>query len=492
MGTCRKLATIALACLVVALTASVARADSFNGLALTPPMGFNDWNAFHCNVSEDLIKQTALAMHENGMQAAGYDYVNIDDCWMNGRTVPAGPAKVAAGRDADGHLVADPTFFSSGIKALADYVHSLGLKLGIYEDAGAATCQGLAGSLGHEETDAQDFAAWDVDYLKYDWCNVPLGSVPGTTVDEKARLLYTKMSQALVATGRPIVFEAATLGDTRVMPWRWTPAVANLWRTTTDISPNFASMLGKFTLNSTLAQFAGPGHWNDPDMLEIGTGGFTTLVAPVARGDTNVKVASVSNVAVGSALRVGTAAGGDLESAIVESVGTAGATGTGITLASRLSSDHDSGTAVGKSGLSLTESKTHLSLWAMEAAPLIAGTDVVNLAAQNLAIYRNPDVVAVDQDALGVQATVLSNADSHWTLVKPLADGDLAVLLFNAGAAPWDDAGATLASVGADPDALYLSRDLWAHGARVVRGDIHVASIEAHGVAMLRLHRLTP
>jgi alpha-galactosidase len=250
------------AALVVTSAAPAAALD--NGLARTPPMGFNDWNAYHCNVTASLIEQTALAMHTDGMQAAGYDYVNIDDCWL------------APARAADGQLQANPTTFPQGIKAVADYVHSLGLKLGIYEDAGTATCAGFPGSYGHYAQDAQTFASWGVDYLKLDWCNVPFGDFPGQTHEQVAQTLYTQMRDALAATGRPIVFSMCNGWDSAVQPQTWAQPVANLWRTTTDIGDNFASMLSNFSQNVNYWQDAGPGAWNDPDMLEIGNGGMTT------------------------------------------------------------------------------------------------------------------------------------------------------------------------------------------------------------------------
>ncbi|WP_345630977.1 hypothetical protein [Rugosimonospora acidiphila] len=613
-------------------------------------MGFNDWNAFGCNVSASLIEQTALAMHNNGMQAAGYNYVNIDDCWMNGRNVSGSAAKLAAGR-VNGHLIADPTFFppsapglNDGIKIVADYVHSLGMKLGIYEDTGTATCQGLAGTYQgpngatYDTVDAQDFASWGVDYLKDDWCNVPLGDVPGATRDDKAAYLYTQMSQALKATGRPIVFESATLGDTGLKTYTWAPAISNLWRTTSDISASFSSMLRNFTTNSALAAYAGPGHWNDPDMLEIGTGSSTTLAGAVAPGDTNVKVNSVSGAVVGGVLRIGTAAAGDVEGGVITSVGTAagsttllaaaaagdnnvkvgsvgafaagqqitidtganaqtatitsvgtagtsttlaaataagattipvasvanlavgdtlavdnganaetvtitavgtaGATGTGvtvspaltlahanraavndasqpgtgvsfappltaahpagttaagagtgITISAPLAKSHPIGESAGKSGLTLAESQTEFGLWAMEAAPLIAGTDIVNIAPQNLAVYNNAGVVAIDQDPLGAQATVVTGSSTNpdWTLTKPLANGDTAVALFNAGSTPWTNVSASLASLGLDPTRAYAATDQWSHDTTTVAGAITLDSIPAHGTVLLRL-----
>ncbi len=230
-----------------------AAAASYNGLAQTPPMGFNDWNAYGCNTSESLIKQTAAKMVSSGLAADGYQYVNIDDCWLQ------------SSRSASGQLQPDYTKFPDGISGTASYVHSLGLKLGIYEDAGTATCAGYPGSLGHETTDADTFASWGVDYLKYDNCN---------NNNESAQTRYTTMSNALKATGRTILFSMCDWGQES--PWTWGAPIANMWRTTGDISPTWASMLSNFHSNVTLASYAGPGHWNDPDMLEVGNGMTTT------------------------------------------------------------------------------------------------------------------------------------------------------------------------------------------------------------------------
>jgi alpha-galactosidase len=235
-----------------------------NGLALTPPMGFNDWNAYHCGVSASLIEQTAKAMHTDGMQAAGYKYVNVDDCWL------------ASTRAANGQLQANPTTFPQGIKPVADYVHSLGLKFGIYEDAGTSTCAGYPGSYGHYAQDAQAFASWGVDYLKLDWCNLPFQDFPGQTHQQVAQKLYSQMRDALAATGRPIMFSMCNGWDSAVQPQTWAQPVANLWRTTNDISDSFGSMLSNFTQNVQYWPDARPGAWNDPDMLEVGNGGMTT------------------------------------------------------------------------------------------------------------------------------------------------------------------------------------------------------------------------
>jgi alpha-galactosidase len=249
-----KRALLSLLLVVAASTAvglvSAAPAQALNnGLAKTPPMGWNDWNAFGCNVSEALVEQTAAFMVSSGMKAAGYLYVNIDDCWMS------------SSRSSSGHLVPDPTKFPDGISGVANYVHGLGLKLGIYESAGTATCAGYPGSLNHETTDAADFAAWGVDYLKYDNCN-------NQGVDWQVR--YNAMRDALAATGRAIVYSLCEWGQDNV--WTWGAGTGNLWRTTGDINASFGSMLSNFHTNVALSSFASPGAWNDPDMLEVGNG----------------------------------------------------------------------------------------------------------------------------------------------------------------------------------------------------------------------------
>jgi len=234
-------------------------------LALTPPMGWNSWNKFGCNVSEELIRATAHAMVKSGMKDAGYHYVVIDDCWQ-------------VSRDRVGNIIADLQRFPSGIKTLADYVHLLGLKFGIYSDAGSKTCAGRPGGLGHEYQDARQYAAWGVDYLKYDWCNT-------TTQDAKAS--YANIRQALDVSGRPIVLSICEWGTAK--PWLWGKEVGgNLWRTTGNIQDRWDGKIkwpdggccGYGVVNIVdmemgLESFAGPGHWNDPDMLEVGNGGMT-------------------------------------------------------------------------------------------------------------------------------------------------------------------------------------------------------------------------
>ena len=231
--------------------------------AAPPPMGFNDWNAYGCNVSAALIESAARFLHHSGMEADGYDDVNIDDCWL------------APQRSATGELVPDPAKFPHGIAAVARYVHRLGLKLGIYEDAGTATCAGYPGSYGSYALDARTFAAWGVDYVKFDQCNIPFQDYPGMTHTQVDQMLYAQMSRALKATGRPIVFSACTGTDDTSEPWSWGRGVASLWRTTGDIQDDFPSTLANFEGNVGLWRYAGRGHFNDPDMLEIGNGGQT-------------------------------------------------------------------------------------------------------------------------------------------------------------------------------------------------------------------------
>ncbi|MFT4082676.1 MAG: glycoside hydrolase family 27 protein [Nocardioides sp.] len=360
-------------------------------LAQTPPMGWNDWNSFGCDVSAELVEQTADEIVDLGLQDAGYDYVNIDDCWMTSE------------RDADtGELVPDPDKFPDGISAVADYVHSLGLKLGIYESAGETTCQGYPGSLGHEELDAQTFADWGVDYLKYDNCGSP--SSDDTAEEYEAR--YQVMGDALADTGRDIVYSICEWGNYE--PWTWgTEAGGQLWRTTGDISDSYGSMLSIAEQNSELASYAGPGSWNDPDMLEVGNGGMTT-----------------------------------------------------------------------------TEYRSHFSLWSMMAAPLLIGSDLRSISKADLAILGNTDVIAVDQDSKGVQGTVVTENGNIMVMRKPLANGDVAVLLFNkSGTAR--NISTTKKAVGVSGGKMSLD-DLWTGKTTTSSGRI-ASWVPAHGVAMYRV-----
>src|SRR6201996_214320 len=233
-----------------------------NGLAKTPPMGWNSWNKFGCKgLNEKVVRETADTMVTSGMKDAGYQFVILDDCWQTGR-------------DQAGNIVADAERFPSGIKALADYIHSKGLKFGIYTDAGTMTCAKRPGSVGHEYQDAKQYANWGVDYLKEDWCS----TLPGQNSESS----YTLMRNALEAAGRPILFSICEWGSTK--PWLWAGSVGNMWRATADIQDcwDCKKTWGGNGVTQILDQmngiesYAGPGHWNDPDMLEVGNGGMTT------------------------------------------------------------------------------------------------------------------------------------------------------------------------------------------------------------------------
>ena len=243
--------------IAVMMTSIILSAQKFSGLAETPPMGWNSWNIYACDINESLVKEVAKAMVDRGLKDAGYEYVVIDDCWHGER-------------DSLGFITADPVKFPSGIKALADYVHSLGLKFGIYSDAGWKTCGGRPGSRGYEFQDAMKYAEWGVDYLKYDWCN---------TEGLKAEGAYLTMRDALYKAGRPILFSMCEWGDNK--PWKWAKDIGHMWRTTGDIYDDFYGELNHGTWSSWgilnildmqegLREYAGPGHWNDPDMMEVG------------------------------------------------------------------------------------------------------------------------------------------------------------------------------------------------------------------------------
>jgi len=356
-----------------------------NGLARTPPMGWNSWNHFGCDVSAQLIRETADAMVASGMREAGYRYVVIDDCWQ-------------VARDGGGKLVADSVRFPGGIKPVADYVHSRGLKFGIYTDAGRMTCQGRPGTYGHEEQDARTFAEWGVDYVKEDWCYAEGLDAPTQ---------YAKFRDALARAGRPIVFSICEWGSNR--PWEWGPRSGNLWRTTGDIEDRWGSMLGIVDLSTQYALAARAGAWNDPDMLEVGNGGMTD-----------------------------------------------------------------------------DEYRAHFSLWAIMAAPLMAGNDLRGMSAATREILTNAEVIAVDQDSAGVQGTlVASNPPELQAWAKPLKDGSKAVVLLNrsglqtAMSVSWWRIG-----LHAGPARV---RDLWAHADRGTFTERFSAVVPAHGVVMVRI-----
>jgi alpha-galactosidase len=390
---------VAIILVALVMIPSMARAQvQRDSLALTPPMGWNSWNKFACNVSEDLIKTVADAIATNGMKDVGYQYVVIDDCWQ-------------VKRDEEGNIVADPQHFPSGIKGLADYIHSKGLKFGIYSDAGAKTCAGRPASQGHEYQDAMQYAKWGVDYLKYDWCNT------GTRNAEEA---YTTMSNALLSTGRPIVFSMCEWGTAK--PWLWGKGIGNLWRTTGDISDRWEGkkkwpdgnccengMLAIVDEQVGLESFAGPGHWNDPDMLEVGNGGMTT-----------------------------------------------------------------------------PEYRAHFSLWAILAAPLIAGNDVRSMSADTKEILENKEVIAIDQDPLGREGRRISKQGDLEVWGRPLKDGGRAVILFNRGTSD-AEVSVTWEQLAYPGHLSARVRDLWEHKDLGFFDGGYKAKVAPHSVTMLKV-----
>jgi alpha-galactosidase len=360
-----------------------------NKLARTPPMGWNSWNFFARRIDDAAVRGMADAMASNGMKAAGYTYINIDDTWEGTR-------------DAEGNIRTNEKF--PDMKALADYVHSKGLKIGIYSSPGPKTCAGFEGSYAHEEQDAKTWAAWGIDYLKYDWCSATRAFKP-----EQERVVYQKMAEALRATGRPIVYSLCQYGAVHVEQWG-AQAGGNLWRTTGDIRDQWESMskIG-FDQQQGLAKYAGPGHWNDPDMLEIGNGKMTDA-----------------------------------------------------------------------------EYRTHMSLWAMLAAPLLAGNDIRTMSDETKAILLNADVIAVDQDKLGAEGTRISKEGTLEIWVKPMADGGKTIAIFNRGDEPvfrsFD-----LTQYGASKSSKM--RDLWSHTDAGKASTPYSVQIASHAVVMLREKR---
>ncbi len=326
---------------LIGLVANSSYAQKFEELAQTPPMGWNSWNTFQTNIDEPLLKGMVDTYVSSGMKDAGYTYFVLDDGWMSME------------RDKDGNLVADPKKFPNGMKEFADYVHSKGLKFGIYNCAGTKTCAGYPGTRGYEYQDARLYASWGVDYLKFDWCN---------TDGINAKEAYTTMSMAIRAAGRPMVFSLCEWGNHQ--PWRWAKDVGQLWRSTGDIYAGFDKNLSKGTWTAlsvlsildkqdSIRQYAGPGHWNDPDMLEVGN------------------------------------------------------------------------------GMKYNEDKAHFSLWCMLAAPLMAGNDLRKMSDQTKSILTNKDLIAVDQDALGIEAFRYYSFDGIEIWVKPLSNSEVAVCFLN-------------------------------------------------------------
>ncbi len=365
-----------------------------NGLVRTPPMGWNSWNKFAGRVTAEDVKGMADAMVSSGMSKVGYVYVNIDDTWEG------------QGRDANGNMTTNSKF--PDMKGLADYVHSKGLKIGIYSGPGPKTCAGYEGSYGHEEQDAKQWAAWGIDYLKYDWCSA--GQI---YKDEEMQAVYQKMGDALRKTGRPIVYSLCQYGRAEV--WKWGAKVGgNLWRTTGDIADRWNSLdrigfgtavPGRLTQLDIAASMK-PGQFNDPDMLEVGNGGMTN-----------------------------------------------------------------------------DEYKLHMSLWSMLAAPLLAGNDLRTMTEETKAILMNTEVIAIDQDKAVKPPRKISEDGTSIVLARPLADGSMAVGLFNRGEAA--------AEISVKWDAIGMkvkkSRDLWLHQDLKVSGDGYSATVPRHGVVLLKV-----
>jgi alpha-galactosidase len=356
-----------------------------DGLARTPPMGWNSWNHFAEAVDDRTVRETADAMVTSGMAEAGYVFVNIDDTWEGTR-------------DGGGNLTSNTKF--PDMAALAAYVHSKGLKIGIYSSPGPYTCGGYEGSYGHEDQDAKTFATWGIDYLKYDWCSA--GRIYGNA---DLRPVYQRMGEALQRCGRPIVFSLCEYGMGDV--WTWGPSVgANLWRTSGDIEDNWNSMSRIGFSQGRLATYAAPGHWNDPDMLEIGNGGMSEI-----------------------------------------------------------------------------EYRTHFSLWCLLAAPLMAGNDLRTMSRETREILTNREVIGIDQDSLGRQATRVWEKEGLEIWTKLLADGAEAIGIFNRSDAPrpvafpWTQVGL--------PGRPSRVRDLWRHLGLTPIDDAFRADIPAHGVILL-------
>ncbi len=381
-------ATLALA----TLFATAAQADP--AAAPTPPMGWNSWNHFADKIDDATVRAQADAMVKSGMRDAGYVYINIDDTWEGQR-------------DAAG--VIHPNAKFPDMKALAAYVHARGLKLGIYSSPGPKTCAGYEGSQGHEVQDAQTYAAWGVDYLKYDLCSLSAPMIAAGSLDKAQAIelaAYRRMADALHATGRPIVFSLCQYGFAQV--WRWGGSVdGNLWRTTGDITDTYPRMLAIGLGQAGLSKFAKPGNWNDPDMLEVGNGGMKP-----------------------------------------------------------------------------DEYRTHMSLWALLAAPLLAGNDLSAMSPETTAMLTNREVIAIDQDRAGIQGDRVAVEGPLETWAKPLAGGAKAVGLFNTSDLP-AVMSLNLADVGFGAGAKV--RDVWAGKDVEAPQGRYTVVVPAHGVALLKL-----
>ena len=355
-----------------------------NGLARTPPMGWNSWNKFANRVDDVTVRAMADAMVTSGMKDVGYTYINIDDTWE-------GP------RDANGNITGNRKF--PNMKGLADYVHSKGLKIGIYSSPGPETCGGYPGSYGHEVQDANTYTSWGFDYLKYDWCGA--NRIYQTS---EMPAVYQKMGDALLSTGRPIIFSICQFGSPDV--WVWGPrAGGNLWRTTADIEDTWNRMEAIGFSQFHIAPYTRPGHWNDPDMLEIGNGGMTA-----------------------------------------------------------------------------NEYRTHMSLWSLLAAPLLAGNDLRAMTEETRSILMNREVIAIDQDPTAQPVKKISEQDPLVVAARPLRHHDWAVGLFNRSGTvtkmtvTWEQLGQS---------GKQQVRDLWAHKDLGSFADQFTAEVPSHGVVLI-------
>jgi alpha-galactosidase len=365
-------------------------------LAPTPPMGWNSWNHFAAKIDDATVRAQADAMVSSGMRDAGYKYINIDDTWEGQR-------------DAQGVIHSNEKF--PDMKALADYVHGKGLKLGIYSSPGPKTCAGFEGSYQHEEQDAKTYADWGVDYLKYDLCSFAdlMKKAPSPAGAHQMMLdAYTKMRDALVKTGRDIVFSLCQYGNDAV--WRWGATVGgNLWRTSDDITDRYVRMAEIGFGQAGLSTFAGPGHWNDPDMLEIGNGGMKP-----------------------------------------------------------------------------DEYRTHMTLWVLLAAPLLAGNDLTKMTPETIALLTNKEVIAIDQDPLGNQADRVSAEGPMEIWARTLADGSKAVGMFNRNGSPMD-MHLDFVSIGmSNPTQV---RDLWVGKDLSTGNSTYVTTVPAHGAVLLKISK---
>jgi alpha-galactosidase len=388
------------AALVVSLLGfSVTTYAQSPNVARTPPMGWNSWNYFSGKVTDKDIRDSADQIVASGMRDAGYIYVNIDDTWEGER-------------DANGVLRSNSKF--PDMKALADYVHSKGLKIGIYSSPGPKTCANFEGSLGHETQDAQLYASWGIDYLKYDLCSFERAVMEAKAPNDKAaqmRLMiaaYDKMGKALQATGRPIVYSFSQYGWDAV--WEWGPSAGgNLWRTTGDIKPNWDRIYNLLSQQAGLEDYAGPGHWNDPDMLEVGNG-----------------------------------------------------------------------------KLSLAENRMHFSMWAMLAAPLLAGNDLPHMSPTIKAILTNRDVIAIDQDALGKQGSRRYSDGEVEVWTRPLADGALAIAVLNVGSDRISTHPFHLSLKKLGLRGVLTGKDLWT-GKMVKLSDGQPIELASHDILLVRV-----